>query len=182
MSSNGLFYLGCKHKFSEITHEIQWLFSLRSTSIRHRSDTFASDWYLIHVDSIGTMHLSQVIVTHLEIGYRCNWYPIFKWVHYNDVIMSSLASQITSLKIVYSTVYTGALAFVRGIHRWPGNSPHKGPVKVENVSIWWRHHGSDIHNLLGTRKVPISRMTWLYPEILVGIRGTAQYLQLTTRD
>ena len=52
--------------------------------------------------------------------------------------MSTMASQITSLTIVYSTVYSGAdkrkhkssvsLAFVRGIHRWPVNSPYKGPV------------------------------------------------------
>ena len=54
-------------------------------------------------------------------------------LHYNDVIMSAIASQITSLTIVYPTVYSGAdqikhqnsssLAFVRGIHRWPVNSP-----------------------------------------------------------
>ena len=59
--------------------------------------------------------------------------------HYNDVIMSALASQITNLTIVYSTVYSSAhqrkyqsctsLAFVRGIHRWPVNSPHKRPGK-----------------------------------------------------
>ena len=52
--------------------------------------------------------------------------------------MNAMASQITSLSIVYSTVYLGAdqikrqssasLAFVRGIHRWPVNTPHKGPV------------------------------------------------------
>ena len=58
--------------------------------------------------------------------------------HYSDVIMGALASQITSITIVYSTVYLGAhqrkyessasLAFVRGIHRSPVNSPHKGPV------------------------------------------------------
>ena len=58
--------------------------------------------------------------------------------HYRDVIMSAMASQITSLTIVYSTVYSGAdqrkhqrsalLAFVRGIQRWPVNSSHKGPV------------------------------------------------------
>ena len=57
---------------------------------------------------------------------------------YNDVIMDAIASQITSLTIVYSTVYSGAdqrkhersasLAFVRGIHRGPVNSPHKWPV------------------------------------------------------
>ena len=32
---------------------------------------------------------------------------------------------------------SASLAFVRGIHGWPVNSPHKGP---EHVSIWWRHH------------------------------------------
>ena len=29
---------------------------------------------------------------------------------------------------------------MRGIHRWPGNSPHKGPVTRKIASIWWRHH------------------------------------------
>ena len=58
--------------------------------------------------------------------------------HYHDVLMSAMASQITSLAIVYSTVYSAAdqrkhqssasLSFVRGIHRWPMNSLHKGPV------------------------------------------------------
>ena len=58
--------------------------------------------------------------------------------HYNDVIMGTIASQITSLTIVYSTVYSdsdqrkhqshASLAFVRGIHRGPVNSPHKWPV------------------------------------------------------
>ena len=60
------------------------------------------------------------------------------WNHYDDVIMSTIASQITSLTIVYSTIYSGAdqskhqssasLAFVWGIHRGPVNSPHKWPV------------------------------------------------------
>ena len=58
--------------------------------------------------------------------------------HYNDVITSAMASQVTSLGIVYSIVYSGSnqrkyhssasLAFVRGINRWPVNSPHKGPI------------------------------------------------------
>ena len=57
--------------------------------------------------------------------------------HYNDVIMIAMASQITSLTIVGSTICSAAdqrkhqssasLAFVRGIHRGPVNSPHKGP-------------------------------------------------------
>ena len=58
--------------------------------------------------------------------------------HHSDVIISMMASRITSLTIVYSTVYpsvdeikhqiSASLAFVRGIHRWPVNSPHKWPV------------------------------------------------------
>ena len=58
--------------------------------------------------------------------------------HYDDVIMAAIASLITSLTIVYSTVYSDAdqrkhqssesLAFVLGIHRGPVNSPHKWPV------------------------------------------------------
>ena len=54
---------------------------------------------------------------------------------YCDVIM---ASQITSLTILYSIVHSGAdqrkyqssasQAFVWGIHRWPVNSLHKWPV------------------------------------------------------
>ena len=73
----------------------------------------------------------SVISWHWE-GTGCLFY------HYTDVIMKALASQITSLMIVYSTVYSGAdqrkhqrctsLAFVRGIHQWPVNSLHKGPV------------------------------------------------------
>ena len=55
-----------------------------------------------------------------------------------DVIMGAIASQITSPTIVYSTDNSDAdqrkhqssasVAFVRGIHRWPVNSPHKWPV------------------------------------------------------
>ena len=59
-------------------------------------------------------------------------------IHYSDVIMSAMVSQIAAVSIVYSTVCSGAnkskyqtsasLTFVRGIHRWPVNSRHKGPV------------------------------------------------------
>ena len=52
--------------------------------------------------------------------------------------MGAMASQITSLTIVYSTIHSGtderkhqssaSLAFVCGIHRWPVNCSHKWPV------------------------------------------------------
>ena len=58
--------------------------------------------------------------------------------HYNDVRKGTMASQITSLTIVCSTVYSAAyqrkhqssssVAFVGGILRWLVNSPHKWSV------------------------------------------------------
>ena len=68
--------------------------------------------------------------------------------HSSDVIMSVMASQITSVSSVCLTVSSGAnqrkyqssasLAFVRGIHRWPVDSPHKGSVtrKMFHVSCF----------------------------------------------
>ena len=58
--------------------------------------------------------------------------------------MGAMASQITSLAIVYSAVYSGAdqgkyqsfasLAFVTGEFSTQGAS------NAEKVSSWWRHH------------------------------------------
>ena len=72
-------------------------------------------------------------------GSFVSWLSGVIWKHYSDVIMSAMASQITSVLIVNSTACSGAdqrkhqssasLVFVRGIHRWP-NSPHKGPVTL----------------------------------------------------
>ena len=73
------------------------------------------------------------------------WWIVKSIRHYSDIIMGAMASQMTSLTTVYSSVYSGAdqrkhqssasLAFVRRIHRWPVNSPHS---YAENVSVWWR--------------------------------------------
>ena len=78
------------------------------------------------------MHIMRVIL----LQYNVSSVPATS--HYYDVIMDTIAYQITSLTIVCSTVYSDAdqrkhqssssLAFVRGIHRGPVNSPHKGPV------------------------------------------------------
>ena len=68
-----------------------------------------------------------------------SWVEMYEFrLHYSDVRMGEIASQITGLTIVNSIVYSGvvqgkhqssaSLAFVRGIHRRPMNSPHKWPV------------------------------------------------------
>ena len=64
------------------------------------------------------------------------------WVHYSDVIMGAMASQITRLTIVYSTVYLGAnqmkhqsstsLAFTGDLWIPCTNGQWRGK--------WWRHH------------------------------------------
>ena len=63
----------------------------------------------------------------------------------SDVIVGAMVSQITSVLSVYSTICSGVkekkyqssapLAFVRGIHWWPLNSPHKGPVTWKMFSF-----------------------------------------------
>ena len=71
-------------------------------------------------------------------SYNMTHHHLRKDNHYNDAIMSGMASQITSLTIVYSIFFSDAdqrqqqssasLAFVWGINRWPLNALHKGPV------------------------------------------------------
>ena len=61
-----------------------------------------------------------------------------RFKHHNDIMISAMASQITGVLIVCSSVGSGAdqrihqssasLAFVWGIHRWPVNSPLEGPM------------------------------------------------------
>ena len=98
------------------------------------------------------------------------WLQCHAWVtHYNEVIMSAMTSQITSLTIVYSSVYSGSdqrkdqssasLAIVRGIHRW------QTAINAENVFhlmtssycfplVWvglkpWRHPHANSLNTRG---------------------------------
>ena len=90
-------------------------------------------------------------------------HPNNHFTHYSDVIMGAMESQITSLPIVYLTVYSSedqrkhqssaSLAFVWGIHRWPVNSPHKWPVTrkmfpfddvvMKTELAWQKYHNRD---------------------------------------
>ena len=106
----------------------------------------------------------KAMISHGLINFHNN--ILFEWVllfNYNDVIFGAMESQIISLTIVYLTVYSGAyqrrhqssasLAFVRGMHRWPVNSPHKWRVtrkcfnlmtlscSSNNMSRNWSNHG-----------------------------------------
>ena len=73
-----------------------------------------------------------------------------KNIHYGDVTMGVIASQITSLTIVYSTVYSDAdkkkpsKLRVTGLCVWKsprtGEFPAQMASNAENDSIWWSHH------------------------------------------
>ena len=119
---------------------------------------------LIHHSQTSTAQLLKfgdryVISTHaFHVGTKFKSMLVKLGLHYCDVIMGAIASQITSLTIVYSTVYSDAdqrkhqssasLAFVRGIHRGAVNSPHKWPVTrkmfpfddvIMEMVLWWSY-------------------------------------------
>ena len=104
--------------------------------------------------------------------------------------MSAMASQITGVSIVYSTVCSGAdqrkklspasLACVSGIHRSPMNSPHNGSVTRIMfpfddvimrgcVSSWHTSHSKNTHKVL-TRYLWIMTMfvhVWIPPDHII---------------
>ena len=92
-------------------------------------------------------------------------------MHYNDVIMGTIPSQITSLTAVYSTVYADAdqrkhqnsasLAFVRGIHRGPVNSPHKWPVTRKRFHLMTSSWKYDVYENIAFQ-IKHSCSSWIY--------------------
>ena len=101
------------------------------------SDPPSPEYFNVHQDTDGTQQptISSRSVTYTSLDDSIS--------HYIDVIMTTMASQITSLTVVYSIVYSDA---DRVTGHFAGNSPGTGefPAEmasyVENVSIWWRHH------------------------------------------
>ena len=83
-----------------------------------------------------------------------------------------MASQITSLTIVYSNIYSGADKKTSKLcvtELCAGNSPEIGefPTQMasnaQNVSIWWRHHGPGIywfHNI--SKQVADNNFWYIY--------------------
>ena len=82
------------------------------------------------LSSMEGLYLNRISIRLTMIFGKVSGLPVLDWLwrlpdHYCGVV-------------VYSTVYSGpdqrkrqstaSLAFVRGIHRWPVNYPHKGPV------------------------------------------------------
>ena len=151
------FYLRLEKRLSKQSWD--WWFDMPSRSLwRHcngfRQEQEGPDWWYLNIFFIKCT---------IDIFHRhrtCLFAKTVQMVHYRDVIISAMASQITSVSIVYSTVRSGedqrkhqisaSLAFVRGNHRRLVNSPHKWPVTRKMfpfddvimiywlLFMWWR--------------------------------------------
>ena len=99
----------------------------------------------------GTYGQSNTTIVYMKLTLRIGSRMVDSMLTpYNDVIMAAMASQIISLTIVCSIVYSGAyqrkhqssapLTFVWGIHRWQVNSPHKWPATRKMLPYDEVHH------------------------------------------
>ena len=96
------------------------------THINHQHQAIVVCWSQ-SFEWITFTHITIWLCTSLYIHTPSKTHCTETWDNYTDVIMGAIASQITSLTIVYSTVYSDAdqrkhqssasLAFVWGIHR-----------------------------------------------------------------
>ena len=147
---------------------------------------------------------------HMLLGSRINPWGSGPMYHYGDVIMSMMASQITDISIVYMTVCLGAnqrkhqssasLAFERGIHRWPVNSPHKEPVTRKmfpfddviivpannGVQFWWLslfHIDGLVHESRNSRALAIElRLSLTHPPSQVNSLNNGSVADLRSHD
>ena len=102
----------------------------------------------VHTSSDLSKHFSNFIFIHIQWHLSILLHNTMKRKlgHYNDVIMSAMVSQITSLTIVYSTVYSGvdqrnhqsfaSLAFV-GEFTGPQIASNAENVSILMTSSWW---------------------------------------------
>ena len=108
----------------------------------------------VHDVSIWSVRIKSILtlIIFMEYPYAFSLFSC----HYIDVIMTTVASQITSLAIIYSTVQadTDKKNIIAPRH-WPlcgeftgtGEFPTQMASYAENVSIWWRHHVGWLHDM-----------------------------------
>ena len=134
--------------------------------INYHSDVTWVHWHVISMTTWRfVQHLVRGSQKHqnlaglLRESMSHHWFPLpkgedAKYIsHYYDVLMSAIASQITSLTIVYSTIYSRHRSKKTSKPRvtWPlcreftgtGEFPEQKASNAENVSIWWRHYAYD---------------------------------------
>ena len=113
--------------------------SLQSFTTYGYSCLIISEMVLLSISGVRWFQKVISLVAFNTLPWMQFCYIIFALIaHYNDVIMTTIASQITSSPLFTQPFIraqikkkhhsSASLAFVRGIHRGPGTSPHKWPV------------------------------------------------------
>ena len=127
-----LFVRGIHHSWMDSPHNGPLIWNFDGSLIKESSCWWCHDAHLMN-------HIEK-FVYQFNLPWFGNWNEIrlLWYINYNDVTMDAMVSQIASLTIVYSIIYSSAdqrkhqnslsLAFVRGIHWCPVDSPHKVPV------------------------------------------------------
>ena len=197
----------------QLTHILIKLYFLSWPVVKRGQDIFKRvvgseprDYLCIDAESINSCRISLV---HSKTLITTNWQEFILWIlggctievwewisiyipqHYDDVIMDVIASQITSLTVVYSIVYSDAdqkkhqssasLAFVRGIHRGPVNSPHKWPVTrkmfpFDDVIMFY--DGCSHSSMLGSKIHHVSHILARWLMVLFSQTTLNRYLRI----
>ena len=104
--------------------------------LMHQLKQTYNSWHSLDGNFTGCVSSEDIDLIKIEI--KCRWNQTTKVIHYCDVIMGvrwhlkSPASQLFTQPFVQAQIKknqsSASLAFVRGIHQWPVNSPYKWPV------------------------------------------------------
>ena len=136
-------------------HTVVWVECIESLTFRWREGQLCGwnvnntrmHWYTCILRITHTQHY----IVRFAADIRAGGLDIRPLGHYSDVIMGAMASQITSLTIVYSTVNSrrrstktskaGVTGLCEGNSAVTGEFPAQMVSNAEDISIWWRHHG-----------------------------------------
>ena len=157
-------------RISETYAIMRLLGSIKNADLCSVYYKYAQEFAAVHFDLIISFY-HEIYRTHVLIFFRVAWpamgqsLPIITPVppkypcvmrknfatHYRNVIISVLASQITGVSIVHSTVCSGTdqRKKIKAPRHWPlwgeftsdSEFPAQRAGNAENVSIWWRRHG-----------------------------------------
>ena len=161
MVINSLITVSCISKRStKVCYCIAWRDSFANHSAVLWQNRLLSQWYhwmnrkdiLYYININGLVSIRRHAVTWSNGDLSSTGLSLIH-CQYSDVIMSPTVYQITSLTIVYSTVYSGTdkkkISKLRVTGFCEGNSLGtreffaQRASNAENVDIWWRHHGAE---------------------------------------
>ena len=115
----------------------EWLNIKITIKISHRTHprdiwSWLTCTLMANPTTVNRDHYCPLSLPHITEMYVLNRNDAILMKHYSDIIMSTIASQITSRTIAYPTIFQAQI--IENIKalchwpRWPVNTPHKGPV------------------------------------------------------